>query len=82
MATGSGADRIAEEAQSICQTHGARVVDVLPLDDGYAVEIYVPKTAGMNDAQWQSAVGKVRDRLQAIAGVKRVLLSISDSGSG
>ena len=71
----SGAERIRQEAEAICQGQGAEVVEVTPLSDGYAVEINVPKASGMTDAQWQAAVNDVRAKLQAVKGIKRVLLS-------
>jgi hypothetical protein len=75
----TGADRISDEADRICQSYGQniRIVEVTPLDDGYMIEIDVPRTAGKTDNEWRAAIKTISSELQSLQGVKRVVISIA-----
>lgn len=54
----------------------ARIVDASPIHGGYAITFSLPKRAGITDDEWSRRMKRVRDSLQEITGVKRVLLDV------
>ena len=66
-------------AQRVCHDdgRGVRVVDVILVGTGFAVNISFPKAPGMSDATWWAIIQDVRDKLSGIPGVDRVLVDMT-----
>jgi len=68
------------KAASICAAdgRGIRVTDLVPTGcGGYAVTISVPKQQGMSDHNWHTIVADVRDKLQLVQGIERVMIDVA-----
>lgn len=71
--------QVLASAQAMCNAdgRGIKVLDAFPADQGYAINISVPKQPGMTDENWHSVVRDIRDKLETIPGVRKVLLALS-----
>jgi hypothetical protein len=75
--TDTGAERVRKEAEQACQGLDVAAIEVTPLDDGYVVEIDVPKRSGQTDSQWHATIGEAKKRVEGIKAVKKVAFPIA-----